>query len=390
MQTTNKHKTVGFLLVLCALFSLFLLFCACGGSRHSNDAKDSNSLAEIANGELERYTIVRGDNSGNGVLKAALNLRAAIRQRGGGTLTLSTDFSESAPLEILLGPTNRPESLQVQKELDSATQYIIRSVGDKIVLYAATQNNLYAAVERFVSDCISRNSTLTNINIVQKNEGLTLCTKDHPCTFVVPDNASDEFVNCAKKMLETLDIPNTKIVNYKNFEGGAAVMLGIMSNDTISTAYAEFLNENEYIARSAAEKIYLMGTNDLLTLTALGDFLFDLQNHLDRDWEGNRCVCAPAAYSFNSTWDLYVPKPVQANLENSESISSNTHLFYYTDVTEYSLSLFTHMLGFLGYAPVPYEESTYKEGVNIITFTFSAEDGTLSVTVTIEQPQTDS
>ncbi len=384
MIPTNKHKEGIVFLVLCALLTLCLLFSACGGPR-GDDAKDGSPKAEEANGELSLYTIVRGDDSGNGVLKAALNLRSAIRQRGGGTLTLATDFAESAPMEILLGPTNRPESLQVQKELDASMQYIIRSVGDKIVLYAATQNNLYAAVERFVADCISRGSTLTNIDIVQKNEGLTLCAKDQPCTFVVPDDASDEFVNCTKKMLETLALPNTRVLYYKDFDGGPAVMLGAISEDTISMAYAAFLNENEYIARTAAEKVYLMGTSDLLTLTALGDFLFDLQKQLDRDWEGNRCVSAPAAYSFNNTWDLYVPKPVQATLENSESISSNTHLFYYTGVTEYSLSLFTQMLGFLGYAPMPYEEDAYKEGDNIITFSFSAEDSTLGVTVAIEQ-----
>ena len=363
-----------------------LLFSACGASDKIKNAEDASSY-EGANDSLPLYTIVRGDDSGNGVLKAALNLRSAIRQRGGGTLTLSTDFQESAPMEILLGPTNRPESLQIQKEMNNSIQYIIRSVGDKIVLYANTQNNLYAAVERFVSDCISRSTVLTDIDIVEKNQSLILCDKDHPCTLVLPDDADNEFVDCAKKMLETLALPKTKVLRYKDYEGGPAMMLGCLPEDTISTSYASFLSENEYIARTAAEKIYLLGSSDLLTLTSLGDFLFDLQGQLDRDWEGNRCVSAPAGYSFNNTWDLYVPKPVQANLENFESISSNTHLLYYTNVSAYSLSLFRQMLGFLGYAPMPYEENIYSQDINTIEFSFSEEDSTLVVTVSVQQIQ---
>ena len=385
MQANNKHKAHRFLLTLCVLLSaltLTLLLTSCGGDH--DGAGSAQNMPEIKNGSgaLAGYSIVRGDNSGNAVLKAALNLRAATRQRDGSTLNLYTDFTESTPMEILVGPTNRPESLQAQKELNDSVQYILRSAGDKIVLAAATQKNLLAAVERLVEECINGSADPKALDIVQKNEGLLLYSQNRHCSFVVPDSASDEFIDCASQMLGTLDLPDLKIVRYTDYEGGPAVMLGKMPEDTINLAYSAFLNENEYIARTAAEKVYLLGANDLLTMIALGDYLYDLQALLDRDWEGNRYICSPADYSFNSTWNFPVPKPVQATLENSESISTTTHLFYYTGVSKYSLSLFKQVLTFLGYTPMPYEEGHYVQGDNTISLDFSAEDGSLSVTAT--------
>ena len=379
MHLANKIR-FGLLLVLVLVTAL--LFASCGKASEGSTAKEEGLY--VPDGfSLAEYTIVRGDSSGNAVLKAALNLRSSIRQKSGATLALDTDFSDqSAQLEILVGPTNRPESLQVYKELTEAERYIIRGIGTKIVIAANTRNNLYEAVDQLVLQYLSgKIKDPSTLNIVCKNEGLILYSNDVAFEVVVSDDASDAFVACAQKMLDTLHLSGVKLVRYSQYSGGTAALVGKIKDDIISTSYAVSLLENEYIARTAAGNVYLLGNNDLLSLTALGDFLVDMEKATDHDFAGNCHIVAPHAYSFNYTWEFSVPKPMQAVLENAESITGNSYLFYYCNVSEYSLALFEQMLIFVGFAPEPYTDNTYRMQSTILNFNFAASDQTLSVMI---------
>ena len=68
---------------------------------------------------------------------------------------------ESAEVEILIGETNRRESLEVYLTL-SVGEYAIRAVGNKIVILGYNDDCTLMAVERFISDYVSnaKNGTL--------------------------------------------------------------------------------------------------------------------------------------------------------------------------------------------------------------------------------------
>jgi hypothetical protein len=325
--------------------------------------------------------IVRGDSSGNPILKHALNLRTIIREKCRNNLPISTDFTpdEGKP-EILVGFTNRPESAQVAEELTDTVQFIIRAVNNKIVIVAATQNNLAAAIDYFANEILpGKVNSISDINHTQINQSLILLNTNTQCSFVIPDDADADFATCAQSMLDTLQIPGLSIVRYSDYLEGPAVMIGKIASDPISTAYSLIVKENEYIGRTAAGNVYLQGHTDLLTLTAFGDFLVNLQTNADRDMAGNRCLSTRLDYAFNTTWEFTLPKPLHSTLDNSESITGSSHIFYYSSVSDYAYSLFKQMLSYLGYTVQPYKNNEYALKNATITLNYLIDDQTLSV-----------
>ncbi|MBE6637844.1 MAG: hypothetical protein E7616_00095 [Ruminococcaceae bacterium] len=360
--------------------------CASILERKYESPADEPEIEEPTPLSLLEYTIVRGDSSGNPVLKQALNLRAFIREKCRNDLPLTTDFTpDEGKAEILVGYTNRQESQDVAKELNDSVRFIIRTVGNKIVIAANTQNNLAAAIEYFANEILpGKVNSVSDIDYTQTQQSLILMNVNNQCHFVIPDNASKEFATCAQSMLDTLKIPDLTLTRYSAYNGGTAVIIGNIPQDEISAAYALSVNENEYIARTAAGNVYLQGYNDLLTLTAFGDFLVNIQTLADRDMDGNRCLSTDIDYSFNSTWEFSVPKPLQATLDNSESITGACHIFYYSSVSEHAYSLFKQMLSFLGYTASPYSTTDYQLGNSELSLNYLSDDQTLSVLITAE------
>lgn len=357
---------------------------SCGGAHpesSKNAAQDNVENHPVDAGVISEYTIVRADTSGNPVLKQALNLRSLIRSACGCNLSLTTDFTEDKGLpEILIGNTNREESALAAEQLSDSVQYVIRSYGNKIAIVANTQNKLAEAVACFVEKYIANSQTeLSHIRYLHESYDLTIYSATTKCSFVVPDDTSNEFINCAQSMLDLLTIPGLTLVRHSDFTGGNAVMLGTIPDDEISILYSQLIGEGEYIARSAAGHVYLQGYDELLTLTAFGDFLVDVQKNADKDFADNRYLYITAGYSFNSTWEFSVPKPFQATLDNSESITGSSHIFYYSDISEHSFSLFKQTLGFLGYTLKPYTTNVYVMKDNELTLNYLSTDHTLSV-----------
>ena len=269
---------------------------------------------------------------------------------------------------------------EAAKELNDSVRYIIRTIGNKIVILANTQNGLAEAVACFVEEFIPKDTApLSSIYHIHEDDSLVLYNAEVLCSFVVPDNAGKEFTACAQSMLDSLAIPGLTLIRHSDFTGGNAVMLGEIPQDEISSLYASLVNQGEYIARSAAGHVYLQGYDELLTLTAFGDFLVDVQKNADKDLSGNRYLTSIAGYSFNSTWEFSVPKPFQATLDNSESITGTSHVFYYSEVSEHSFSLFKQMLTFLGYTIKPYTTNVYVSDTNELTLNYLGSDRTLSV-----------
>ena len=383
MLSGRKQKL--YILAMVSVLALILLtaalLTACNDNKNGNEEDDTNNVLL----PLSEYTIVRGDSSGNPVLKAALDLRASIRTQSGNDLPLTTDFTpDEGKHEILVGPTNREESIQVAQELDDSVRFIIRAVGNKIVILANTKNNLSAAVTYFTENFLKRKTdSIANIHHIEKNTSLILACREEKCVFVIPDEADQNFAVCVKSMIETLGTDSVTLLRHSQYEDGAAVMIGRMPEDSLSVSYDNFMGEDNYIARSAAGRVYLQGETELLTLTALGDFLYDLQKMADRDLTGSRHFSISGDYSFNRSWEFSVPKPIQATLDNSENISSYTYLFYYSDVSEYAFSLFKQMLGYLGYAPDPHNSDLYiYMETKSLQIEYQPQDQTLSVFLT--------
>lgn len=125
-------------------------------------------LALISQG-ISNYTILRPDVASSEVRQAVMNLTQAIIDTTGCTIKPGTDWvnrGESVPtdtLEILIGKTNRPESIEAHAALKE-TEYTIAVVGKRIVIVGYDDECTLAAVDVFIQQLSG---------LVQTTEGKT-------------------------------------------------------------------------------------------------------------------------------------------------------------------------------------------------------------------------
>ncbi|MBQ8208471.1 MAG: hypothetical protein IJZ89_07050 [Clostridia bacterium] len=144
-----------FSIIALFILSLAVIFTACGKTPGgSEDSTGDNSgkvkVKEITN--IADYTIVRGDQADNTVKDALTILRNAIKEKNGAQLSVGTDFGSKSEYEILLGETNRSASIEAMEKLGGDYDYIIKLVGNRIVILGGSSEATAEAVNVFIEN----------------------------------------------------------------------------------------------------------------------------------------------------------------------------------------------------------------------------------------------
>ncbi len=153
-----------FLIVLLALIMVcsatFLSSC---GEETPNEGKDetmkNNTAALGAIDDLEEFTIVRSEGSSAEETLVATSLRKKLEENFGISLKLKTDYNSASQKEILIGSTKRTESKAVDGTL-TYSEYVIKRVGDKIVIHGGSVEALSAAVELWTTKMVNKSGKL--------------------------------------------------------------------------------------------------------------------------------------------------------------------------------------------------------------------------------------
>lgn len=167
MKRTKKTR-----FFLCLLSAIMLLtpigLLSCNRGNGTTPPEGGASVVLAGEGALGAYTVIRSDNvhSGSKISAGAAALRKAIEERFGG-VTISTDWTGAggtpeSEYEILVGPTNRPESEQVAGEL-GVNEFIIRMVGKKLVIVASSEAGIPSAVDYFVQTYVNSQSSALKV-----------------------------------------------------------------------------------------------------------------------------------------------------------------------------------------------------------------------------------
>lgn len=153
-------KLVGMALALC------LLMTAVSCTDHSSDPEDKTPEKEdtpsvpqitLAENGTAKYVVVRSDMTGNTSLetKLSLQIKNALSAVTGAEFELKTDWENkddnAALTEILLGNTNRAESVAAMEEVAVEDEYLVRVSGNKIVIVGNGEKALTEAVTYFLT-----------------------------------------------------------------------------------------------------------------------------------------------------------------------------------------------------------------------------------------------
>lgn len=140
--------------VACLLMAA--LMCLCMWCGCETPEPETPKLTLMSEGGTQ-YMIVRSDmaSATSAVTKLAVKMAGAFREVSGQSIDVTTDYEkEDGPYEILVGKSDRPEYKEALASLTDDNGYVIRAVGDKIVIAAKRDAALTEAVERFLAECV--------------------------------------------------------------------------------------------------------------------------------------------------------------------------------------------------------------------------------------------
>ena len=191
-----------------------------GDAENTGDASADIDGKLLLSGE-NRYRVIYASGSKKMALKIQDKLISldplSFTEIGYYKLSSDESTTDDGTPEILVGITNREESLEAAKLLKTYLDYSISTIGNKIVIVANTPERLESAVEEFLSLIEAVESGDNTLLLYRGDEQINNEYSDYPydkITFgdisveefeiVIPDNAKDEEKEIANRIRDWL------------------------------------------------------------------------------------------------------------------------------------------------------------------------------------------
>lgn len=251
---------------LVAVLAITLI--ACGGESETTETTDTTTpLVPIMVDTASDYTIVypllfnKDDFKGD----ALHHLEELIKDNAGGAIAVKSDYladgDTASPNEILLGPTNRPESKKAKEGL-RYDDYVIGFVDGKFVVVGGSDEASARAIRHFATMFFSQPQTnlVLRENFYERFDGdyavnsLTFFGKDVQTAGIVYD--SDAKADALYLQESILELTGYQLPLLKEGEQAPAYALTVLAKDaTVSANDSAFiLSHSDAITRSERVK----------------------------------------------------------------------------------------------------------------------------------------
>lgn len=281
-------------LVLCIVL-MMSLFIGCGSdsdtsSQGGNDVSDSifstDTVNFVANGEAV-YDVVRPEAGNKTAVELATLLFQQYRNKLGVKAKNVSDSNDGADkYEILIGNTNRTEStkalewLKTQNEHGGRTDnYIICTIGKKIVIQGNSQDALVNAVNYFIDNYLSKstvsggikyvylvNGEFTEININNAVIGGFAIVRPHYNSSYLTYAEVEKLVDMSYKKTGYKPVINDDTVTDE-------VEYEIIVGDCARPNVTKIENRDEYSVKISGKKVYINGGSHQATTVAVTEFI---------------------------------------------------------------------------------------------------------------------
>ena len=166
-QNMNKRKKA-LLSALALLAAVSMMSCSGEENAETENSGTETETVQAVSDNLEivldgatEYVVVRSDTAANNsaAVRGTVKLRNAVKEAADADIRLTTDWVKrgdpvpEGTKEILVGDTNRPESAQAAEGLGK-NEYVIKVIGDRIVIYGTTEEATNLAMEHFLIDAL--------------------------------------------------------------------------------------------------------------------------------------------------------------------------------------------------------------------------------------------
>ncbi len=188
------------------------------------------------------YRIVRPDAGTDGEIQVGIDFKKSLKELTGADFSLTSDFimpnqsldDVAEVCEILIGATNRPESIAAREGL-AVDEYVIRVVGTKIVIAGGSDLMTARAAEAFLAMISAENGFVlsNNTNIKEKIErgaylvALTNQGNSHLEVYDISDGKLDESSLVWSCKMPYYNVAGTK---FRHSETHGDVALAVCGN----------------------------------------------------------------------------------------------------------------------------------------------------------------
>ncbi len=353
-------------------FSLFLLsvllFVSCNGNTSSDTEPDVTEALKIAY-PISEYTIIRPEKASEALVRKAVELRKYIADHmDGEKLSILDDWVKGGVIteditnakEILIGNTTRSESALALEGVDT-TSFVIKIIGNKIVINAANTSKLFEAIDYFCANCtdISDGSLMLPENysyISDPVEKVDIIVNDAEDVKIIYLDSLDNQISAGNEN-DRLDLD---VVYAKDLREAIENVIGIKISlgtdwfrpDTDISANKEFLignteraetitflkdlNYNQYGFAVYGNKVVITGWNETTTELALNSFIAYFKENVIKGSDGTYSfsMLAGERMVFDSE-NWYVDYPVfdGAECKGTQDAGYGNLQAYFTDTT---------------------------------------------------------
>ncbi len=277
------------LALLFVVLMCLVMFAGCGGKKDDAASKPLNdgifSTADVKftdeNGE-SLYRIVRVDGDDDGTAKAAYLFKQFKSQLSISVKNVADIEDGTDIYEILVGDTNRPESAQARQYLiDSVggrvNDYIICTIGKKIVIYGMNSDSLQAACEYFTTNFVKAEGVNGGIKYVFKTEGnfaeatingvklgsFYFVKQRFNESYLVQNQFGESNALLTEKVGYCLEV-----VEDHNDASEYEIIIGNANRDGVTA----ITNTDEYSIKVSGKKVYLNGGSPAAKAMAISEF----------------------------------------------------------------------------------------------------------------------
>ena len=389
-------KKIWLLRTASALLCLLMLaaaMVACGKTDSGNDTlpneETTTSAPEVKTLQIavNEYALIRPDLCPQSNVDVVANFNKIVTEKTGSKfMKFSDDFvrneSEIDPnaYEILIGSTNRPESAEALKDISFG--YVIKKIGNKIVINATVSSMLEEAVTYFIDQYLIPTagegvfSIPEDLNDIRSTEGGVILLDDKNksnFTIVFADeldkvkgteeskDRTDWVVKCALEF--RTDLGNEfKKVNFplgtdwvgrgKEPDSSTYEILVGRTNRPETQSFLETLAPNEYGYGVIGNKILITGWSDMTIGLALDMFSAAIDDYTFTDANGNKNLALSAntrVVKAYTDWNVNIPTYDGGVFTGVMEGVDTCYELYYTETTSEQWQAYRTKLEGAGY-----------------------------------------
>ena len=279
-----------------AALMLVGIFGGCGKKNDSSSGGDSSYTASADEGIFSRekvnwyddagdvrYKIVRPEGDDSKLTAVSAYLFKQVKTELGNLKNIMDSEDGTDAYEILVGDTNREETAKAKAYLMDKTggrydDYIIATIGKKIVIYSQSVDKLQTAAEYFIANFLKKEGIDGGIEYVCKAEGdfVESAVNGAPAGLFTIVRPSYNFSYLAQTEINNMVDELLKVSGYKlavKKDGDFAESeYEIVVGDTNRGDTAATTNPDEYIIKITGKKIYLNGGSPHAVALSVSEF----------------------------------------------------------------------------------------------------------------------